>query len=53
MSKYDDWTNFELADAMVDSIEEFDGRDPVQISIAWDRSDMIKELKWEHGILDD
>lgn len=48
-TKYDEWTNIELAEAMVDSIEEFEDRDPVQIAETWSRSDMIKVLVWEHG----
>lgn len=47
MSKFEDWTNIELATQMVDSIEEFEDRNPEEIANTWDRSDMIKELNWE------
>jgi len=49
MSKYDEWTNIELADAMTDSLEAFEGHDADEIASTWDRSDMIQELVNEHG----
>lgn len=49
MSKYDEWTNIELAEAMVDSIERFESEDPEELAETWDRSDMINELVDEHG----
>lgn len=49
MSKYDEWTNIELAEAMVDSIEGFSDEDATEIAETWDRSDMIDELVDEHG----
>lgn len=48
-SKYDDWLSIELAEAMVESIDDYDGRDPQEISEQWDRSDMIDELINAHG----
>lgn len=48
-SKYDEWTNIELAEAMVDSIEEYQDREAVNIAETWDRSDMIRVLVDEHG----
>jgi hypothetical protein len=49
MSKYDDWTSIELAEAMVDSIEAFQDDSPEDLMNEWDRSDMIQELVDEHG----
>lgn len=48
-SKYDEWTNIELADAMVDSVDGFEDEDPQEIAETWDRSDMIRELVDQHG----
>ena len=49
MTKYDDWAKIELAEAMVDSIEEYQDEDAVWLMESWDRSDMIRVLVDEHG----
>ena len=38
------WTNIELAEAMVETIDSFEDRDPQDIANTWDRCDMIDEL---------
>ena len=48
-SKYDEWTNIELAEAMVDSVDGFEDCDAADMAETWSRSDMIKELVWAHG----
>ncbi len=48
-SKYDEWTNIELAQAIVDSVEGHEDDDAQEIAESWDRSDMIKVLVNEHG----
>lgn len=42
--KYNEWTNIELAEAMVDTIAQFEGREPQDIANTWDRCDMIDKL---------
>ena len=48
-SKYEEWTNIELAEGIVDSVDGFEDCDAIEIAETWDRSDMIKELVWAHG----
>ena len=48
-SKRDEWTNIELAEAMVDSVDGFEDEDPREIAETWSRSDMLKELAWAHS----
>lgn len=43
-NKYLGWTNIELAEAMVETIDSFEDRDPQDIANTWDRCDMIDEL---------
>lgn len=43
-SKYLGWTNIELAEAMVETIDKFENRDAQEIASNWDRCDMIEEL---------
>ncbi len=42
--KYNGWTNFELAEAMVDNIAQFEDREPQDLANTWDRWDMIHKL---------
>jgi hypothetical protein len=49
MSKYDNWSNIELAEAIVDTIEGFENHNPQDIAVSWDRCDMIDELVNEYG----
>jgi len=53
MTKYDEWTKIELAEAMVDSVVGFEDEDPQRIAETWDRCDMIDELVNEHGLDDE
>ena len=39
-------TKIELAELMVENLEEFKERDSVELAETWDSSDMIKELTW-------
>lgn len=43
-NKYLGWTNIELAEAMVETLPEFEDRDAQEIANTWDRCDMIDEL---------
>jgi hypothetical protein len=49
MTQYDDWAKIELAEAMVDSVEEHRDDVPEDLMNEWDRSDMIRVLVDEHG----
>jgi hypothetical protein len=43
-SKYLSWSNIELAEAMVETIDRFEDRNAQEIANTWDRCDMIDEL---------
>lgn len=49
MSRFEHWTGVELAEQMVDSIEEHQGKDAGEIANSWDRPSMISVLEDELG----
>ncbi|MEK6829776.1 MAG: hypothetical protein AABY15_06670 [Nanoarchaeota archaeon] len=51
--KLEEMTNIELAELMVENIEQFQERDSVEIAETWDRCDMIQECEWACVVDDD
>lgn len=51
--KLEGMTNIELAELMVENIEQFEDREASEIAETWDRCDMIQECEWSCVVDDD